>query len=218
MGGLVDESCQYYEARDNECVPENVCRNCDPNGDHPEVPKCYPVTRYPKFFVSAYGMLAPLVSGNSAGFGPAFVKLMQREIYDRGPIACSISSDPLIKEYGGPGKIVAARIPAGGWDYDHLVSVAGWQVAEKGAETLFPPGQYSSYTDGVPVPVWNVRNSWGTAWGERGWFRVLRGDNVLGIERKCSWADVFVEPEYKDWGPIEDASVMFKSVVHGIKV
>lgn len=28
----------------------------------------------------------------------------------------------------------------------------------------------------------------GTYWGEKGWFRVVRGVNSLDIEKKCSWA------------------------------
>eukprot|EP01046_Picozoa_sp_COSAG06_P031749 COSAG06_NODE_3118_length_5830_cov_5.051649_5_plen_74_part_00 len=32
------------------------------------------------------------------------------------------------------------------------------------------------------------RNSWGTYWGEHGWFRIVRGTNNLGIEANCDWA------------------------------
>ena len=35
---------------------------------------------------------------------------------------------------------------------------------------------------------WVVRNSWGTYWGERGWFKILRGANHLFIEEDCGWA------------------------------
>jgi C1A family cysteine protease len=33
-----------------------------------------------------------------------------------------------------------------------------------------------------------VRNSWGTHWGEQGFFRVVRGVNNIGIESDCAWA------------------------------
>ncbi len=35
---------------------------------------------------------------------------------------------------------------------------------------------------------WVGRNSWGTYWGENGFFRIkMHGDN-LGIELRCDWA------------------------------
>ena len=33
---------------------------------------------------------------------------------------------------------------------------------------------------------WIVRNSWGTYWGEKGFLRLIRGINNLGIEKPCS--------------------------------
>ena len=38
------------------------------------------------------------------------------------------------------------------------------------------------------VKYWVVRNSWGTHWGENGFFRVIRGTNNIAIESDCSWA------------------------------
>ena len=35
---------------------------------------------------------------------------------------------------------------------------------------------------------WLVRNSWGTHWGEEGFFRVCRGTNNIAIESDCAWA------------------------------
>jgi len=35
---------------------------------------------------------------------------------------------------------------------------------------------------------WTVRNSWGTHFGEQGFFRVIRGTNNIAIETDCAWA------------------------------
>jgi len=35
---------------------------------------------------------------------------------------------------------------------------------------------------------WVVRNSWGSHWGEEGFFRVVRGTNNIAIESDCAWA------------------------------
>jgi cathepsin X len=37
---------------------------------------------------------------------------------------------------------------------------------------------------------WTVRNSWGTHFGEQGFFRVVRGINNIAIETDCAWATV----------------------------
>merc|ERR1719468_1099388 len=52
-------------------------------------------------------------------------------------------------------------LPLGG----HAVKLVGWGLQEA-------------------IPYWIVANSWGTTWGEEGFFRILRGTNQCGIETR----------------------------------
>ncbi len=45
---------------------------------------------------------------------------------------------------------------------DHAIVIVGWGV------------------EGT-TPYWKVRNSWGTGWGEAGYFRIIRGVNACGL-------------------------------------
>lgn len=91
---------------------------------------------------------------------------MMAEIAARGPIACVISVPAALETYTGG----IFNDTTGLIEPDHVVSVVGW-------------GEENS------VPYWIVRNSWGTFWGETGWFRLIRGTDNLGIESQgCFWA------------------------------
>ena len=91
---------------------------------------------------------------------------MMAEIYARGPIACTIAvPDDLMQYKGG-----VYRDTTGAKTLDHSISVAGWGEEEDGTK------------------YWIGRNSWGTFWGEKGWFKIIRGEDNLGIESDCQWA------------------------------
>ena len=92
-------------------------------------------------------------------------KNMMAEIYARGPITCTIAVPDDLMEY----KTGVYRDTTGSTALEHSISVLGW-----GEE------------DGVKY--WIARNSWGSYWGEHGFFRVVRGENNLGIEADCQWA------------------------------
>jgi len=90
---------------------------------------------------------------------------MMNEIYNNGPISCGIAANDALVAYDG-GIFYDAT---GYLDIDHEVSIVGW-------------GEQNG------VKYWRVRNSWGTHWGESGFFRIVRGVNNLAIETECTWA------------------------------
>jgi cathepsin X len=92
---------------------------------------------------------------------------MMAEIYARGPIACTIAVTEELENY----KSGIFYDHTGAKGLDHEISVVGWGTADDG------------------TAYWIVRNSWGTYWGQSGWFYLVRGVDNLGIESQwCDWA------------------------------
>ena len=90
---------------------------------------------------------------------------MMQEIFQRGPIACGVAVPDALETYTGG----IFDDKTGDVELVHDISVVGFGV-ENG------------------VKFWNVRNSWGSHWGEQGFFRVVRGTNNIAIETDCAWA------------------------------
>jgi len=80
---------------------------------------------------------------------------MQQAVYQTGPLSICVDASSWQNYNGGV-------ISDCGTDIDHCVQLTGF-----------------STQDGTPA--WNVRNSWGTGWGENGYLYVARGGNVCGI-------------------------------------
>jgi cathepsin X len=109
--GIPDETCNNYQATNQDCTPMNQCGTCTPDGN------CAPIANYTLFMASDYGSIA----------GPT---QMMAEIYARGPISCGIDAtdqleafqgdaaagDPIYQEYNPNPQV------------NHIISVVGFGV------------------------------------------------------------------------------------------
>jgi len=90
---------------------------------------------------------------------------MMAEIKSRGPISCRQAVTKEFFNYRGG----IFKDMTGDTRPRHATSLVGWGKTGSGTK------------------YWIARNSWGTYWGESGYFKVERGINQLGIEDECSW-------------------------------
>ena len=89
-----------------------------------------------------------------------------QEIFQRGPISCGIHATNEF-EWTYTGGIYSQDIGKLEYELNHEISVVGYGVNEAGEE------------------YWIGRNSWGTYWGDYGFFYMSMYENNLGITRNC---------------------------------
>jgi len=160
--GVPDMTCQQYDAADHKPVEDcskpglNICRDCSwPPPPPGQQGNCRVVNNFTRYYASEYGQ----VSG---------AENMKKELYKRGPIACTIDVTLKFEHYQGGIYSEKLHHPI---QLNHEISVVGWGFdKETGTE------------------YWIGRNSWGTYWGEFGFFRIEMHKNNLGIETSCVWA------------------------------
>jgi cathepsin X len=169
-GGTPDE---VYEYAHNHGIPHETCNNYQARDGECTAQNscgsCWPDNCFP---ISNYTLYRVGDYGSVSGLNK-----MKAEIYHNGPIACGIAATKNFDNYTG-----GIYLEKSSEEIDHIISVVGWGVAHDSG-----------------VPYWIGRNSWGTPWGEQGWFRIVTSEYKnagskynLKIEEDCVWADPIV--------------------------
>jgi cathepsin F len=95
---------------------------------------------------------------------------MQAWVVNHGPLSVALNAEWLQLYEGGV--LTSGLLGCDGHSLDHAVLVTGY-------------GNGGLITS---VDFWNVKNSWGADWGEKGYFRLQRGVGLCGINNAVSTA------------------------------
>jgi len=114
--GIPDETCNNYQAKNQECTTMNQCGTCNPDGS------CVSIANYTLFKVSSYGFIP---SGD--------VDAMKSEIYNRGPISCGIDATNGLESYSSGIYSEYKQTPI----INHVISIIGWGVGGNNGTTAY---------------------------------------------------------------------------------
>jgi len=110
---------------------------------------------------------------------------MMQELQEKGPLVVSLEPGKEFMYYS-KGVYKSSPVKHSEWvRVDHSVLLVGW-----GEEAKAETGAIEKY--------WIVQNSWGTDWGEDGFFRIDRGENDSGIEAEPLIAEVVEDSDSFD--------------------
>jgi cathepsin X len=100
---------------------------------------------------------------------------MKSELYKYGPISCGLMVTDGFEKYNGGIYSEYSSWPM----INHEIAIVGWGFDEVSQKEY-----------------WIGRNSWGSYWGEMGFFRIEMHQNNLAVETDCTAGiPTFVKPQ-----------------------
>ena len=102
------------------------------------------------------------LGGGSSVFSCTDEEEMKEFLYTKGPVSVALNANPLQMYSSGIIDSTSSQCPSSG--INHCALLVGY-----GTESA------------MGMDYWIVKNSWGSTWGESGYFRIRRGNGTCGI-------------------------------------
>jgi cathepsin B len=152
--------CHHHGPQRNDPYPPENSPGCPPVQSSPQCPsKCDATSKFPH---NSFAKDKYTFQGSVATFGPDADGIAQA-IMTSGPVEVAFNVYSDFENYvSGVYKHTGGQMLGG-----HAVKISGWGV-DNG------------------VKYWKVANSWNPYWGEKGYFRIVRGVNECGIESQAT--------------------------------
>jgi hypothetical protein len=203
--GVPEESCITYESKDDDNVdlvnyiPGSKMPTCaDTFGDSYDI--CPVDKRHMQFHMSIGYYHVPGTQSTQKDVLSGTEHDICREIYHWGPVSTGFNVHSDFMAWNGKGVYrwdKKSEIEGG-----HAVVILGWG------------------TDPLEGRYWIVRNSWGPYWGDRGYFRISRGDNQCNIEENIivGMPNLFGYRLYLEWPLLHRTEDLMLRALWGVKI
>jgi len=165
--------CHHHGPVGQDPYPAEGTKGCPTVSSSPSCPSsCDADAKAPH---NAFGSDKYSFKGNINSL-PADADAIAQEIMEGGPVECAFTVYSDFENYAGGIYKHTTGQQLGG----HAVKIVGW-------------GEENG------VKYWKVANSWNPYWGEKGYFRIVRGVNECGIE-----GDVVAADHTATWGKMSE--------------
>ncbi|CAO1420120.1 unnamed protein product [Diamesa tonsa] len=150
--------CQPYDIEPCEHHVNGTRKSCD--GAEGKTPKCQSKCTNPNYTVDFKSDKHFGKSSYSVNRNP---KQIQLELFKNGPAEAAFTVyEDLLQYQSGVYQHVTGKALGG-----HAIRILGWGVEND-------------------TPYWLIANSWNSDWGDHGFFKILRGEDHLGIESQIA--------------------------------
>lgn len=136
-----------------------------------------------KYIVSKYGYI-------NGAYGKSTEEDMIKELRARGPILGNIKMDDSSFYYYSSGIFSSSNKLEKNSDY---ISVKSIIDNNKDWEKVDHSTLIVGYGEEKGIKYWILMNSWGEEWGEKGLYKLLRGEDELNIESMCDFLDIKIQ-------------------------